>query len=276
MIRNGGGPETGRPHFLDRDTTGLSSVTRRRMNTASSESSFPMRRLILASLILAASSSAAAAASRNFTVTGFDKIRVQGPYAVTVRTGAGPSAKASGERDALDRMVVEVQGRTLIVRTDRGGWTGWLGGAQGGATLALTTHALTAAALDGPGSLSIDRMAAPRVDMSISGSGDVTIGAIETDRLTLNLAGSGQMKMAGKAAQARITIMGSGDVDAAGLAVADAEVSLAGSGDVQLSASRSARVNANGSGNVTITGKAACAVRNIGTGNVACGKKPAD
>lgn len=235
-----------------------------------------MRRLLLASLILACSSGIAVAAGRNFTVTSFDKIRVQGPYSVTVRTGAAPSAKAAGDRNALDRMVVEVQGRTLIVRTDRGGWTGWPGASQGGAAVALTTPALATAVLDGPGSLSIDRMAAPRVDMSISGSGDVTIGVIETDRLTLNLAGSGRMKMAGKAAQARISLMGSGDVDAAALIVADAEVSAAGSGNLQLAASRSARVNANGSGNVTITGKAACAVRNIGMGEVSCGNKPAD
>lgn len=206
------------------------------------------------------------AANRAFTVTSFDRIRVEGPYKVDVRTGAGPSAKGMGDVHALDRMQVEVQGTTLIVRTDRSGWTGWPGQQTGEATLAVTTPALSSAVLGGSGSVSINRMAGSRVDISVAGSGDVSIGRVEADGLRLTLAGSG------KAAQARVTVQGSGDVDAAGLTVQDADVLVAGSGNVSLSATRRATVKADGVGKVTISGKPACAVTSSGSAVVRCGQ----
>ncbi len=224
-------------------------------------------------LTVLACSSPAAAASRVFTVTSFDKIRVEGPYAVDLKTGRGPSARAEGDVHALDRLVVEVQGTTLIVKTDRSGWTGWPGQSTGAVSLAVTTPALTAAALNGSGKVSINRMAGLRVDVSIAGPGDVVLGAVETDRFGLNIAGSGQVTLAGRAATARVSVQGAGDVAAAGLTVADAEVTAAGSGNVALTATRSAKVKTTGSGNVVIGGKAACMVSNLGSGEVSCGGK---
>ena len=57
----------------------------------------------------------APAATRNFGVTGFDRIRVDGPYKVRLATGIAPFAKASGSMAALDRVAIEVQGRTLKI-----------------------------------------------------------------------------------------------------------------------------------------------------------------
>src|SRR3546814_9724039 len=114
-----------------------------------------------AALVLAGQ---AHAAGRSFSVTGFDKLRVEGPYTVDVRTGAGSSARASGDLRALDRLSVTVQGRTLIVRPDRSGWTGWPGERPGGeVTLSISTPALSSVALNGSGSVSIDRMAGSRI-----------------------------------------------------------------------------------------------------------------
>src|SRR3546814_15889622 len=78
--------------------------------------------------------------------------------------------------------------------------------------------------------------------------------------------------LAGKAAQARVTVLGAGNVDAHGLTVADADVTMAGAGDVTLSATRRATVKAEGAGTVTIGGSPACAVAGRGQGVVSCGK----
>ncbi|API60662.1 hypothetical protein BSL82_16320 [Tardibacter chloracetimidivorans] len=223
-----------------------------------------------AALVLAGQ---AHAAGRSFSVTGFDKLRVEGPYTVDVRTGAGSSARASGDLRALDRLSVTVQGRTLIVRPDRSGWTGWPGERPGGeVTLSISTPSLSSAALNGSGSVSIDRMAGSRIDLWVSGSGNASVAEIEADRLDLSLSGSGKVVLAGKAAQARVTVLGAGNVDAHGLTVADADVTMAGAGDVTLSATRRATVKAEGAGNVTIGGSPACAVAGRGQGVVRCGK----
>src|SRR3546814_19405145 len=56
----------------------------------------PMNRIMLAALALTATAPAQAA-ERRYTVTDFNRIRVDGPFVVTLATGKSPSATASGE-----------------------------------------------------------------------------------------------------------------------------------------------------------------------------------
>src|SRR3546814_13593820 len=86
----------------------------------------------------------------------------------------------------------------------------------------------------------------------------------------MGLSGSGKVVLAGKAAQARVTVLGAGTVEAHGLTVADADVTMAGAGDVTLSANRRATVKAEGAGNVPIGGSPGCAVAGRAKGG-ACG-----
>src|SRR3546814_9353708 len=134
-----------------------------------------------AALVLAGQ---AHAAGRSFSVTGFDKLRVEGPYTVDVRTGAGSSARASGDLRALDRLSVTVQGRTLIVRPDRSGWTGWPGERPGGeVALSIATPDLSSMALNGSVRGSIDRMEGSRTDAWVSGSGNGAVAEKEAAEL---------------------------------------------------------------------------------------------
>ena len=54
----------------------------------------PMRTFILAMSALLAIAAPASAATRSFGITDFTKVRVDGPYRVTVSTGVAPFAKA--------------------------------------------------------------------------------------------------------------------------------------------------------------------------------------
>ena len=54
-----------------------------------------------------AASVPASAAERNFTVTGFDRIRIDGPYRVRLTTGVAPFAKASGSAAALQGVSID-------------------------------------------------------------------------------------------------------------------------------------------------------------------------
>ena len=101
-------------------------------------------------LLIAASLSApAAAADRNFTVTGFEKIRVDGPFRVKLTTGVAPFAKASGSPTAINAVSVEVQGQTLVVRRNPSGWGGYPGEAPGPVEISVGTHDLTNAWVNG-------------------------------------------------------------------------------------------------------------------------------
>jgi hypothetical protein len=231
----------------------------------------PMR---LALFILAASFAApAAAAEHNYSLTDFDRIDVQGPYQVALTTGAATSGRANGPQAAIDRVTVEVQGRTLRIHANRSAWGGYPGGSPGSVRIELSTRNLSAAEVAGAGSLAIDKARGARLDLGLAGNGRLTIGRVDADSLVITMVGSGQMILAGHARQMRASVQGSGDLKAAALRVEDADVNSATAGSIALEAVRSAKIVSIGAGEIAITGAPACTVQNKGSGTVRCGRE---
>ena len=230
-----------------------------------------MRALFLLGLV--AASGAASAAERGYSVQDFDRIRVEGPYDVSIRVGPPATARAQGRQIDLNRLSFVVTDGTLVIKPDRSGWGGWPGAkSEEKVVVTVSTRTLGAATMVGSGAIAIDRIRAPSVELGVAGSGDISVGAIDADSVALSVIGSGDLTVAGRAKQARANIQGSGNVDAAALAVQDATVTVAGSGDLKLSASRSAKITTAGSGDVVVTGTAACSVNRAGSGDVTCGR----
>ncbi len=117
-----------------------------------------MARIMPAFLALAAAAAAmpAGAADRRYSVSDFDRVIVEGPYAVRLVVGPPSSATATGTREALDRLSVDVQGQTLRIRRSRSGWGGTPGADAGPVTITLATRTLRSARLIGPASLEVD------------------------------------------------------------------------------------------------------------------------
>ena len=78
-----------------------------------------MHKSLLAALCALLAAAPADAATRNFAITSFDRVRIDGPYKVQLATGIAPFASATGSAQALDGLAVDVQGRTLVVHTNR-------------------------------------------------------------------------------------------------------------------------------------------------------------
>jgi hypothetical protein len=98
---------------------------------------------------------AAPASQRNYSVTSFDRIRVDGPYQVQLQTNVAPYARAKGSQAALDGVSIAVEGRTLIVRAGGGSWGGYSGENPGPVTIErmLTDDGRVRFAIDGPDTL---------------------------------------------------------------------------------------------------------------------------
>ena len=224
-----------------------------------------LRALILAGLAMAPP---AAAATRGYTITSFDSIRVDAPVTVTLVTGQGPSARAEGDQAMLDRLHVDVSGRTLSITADR-----LRSGEKGGGTaiVRVSTGMLDRVMLTGGGSISIDRLKGLRGQIVLGGNGDIAVGDVQLDRIDLMLAGGGRATLAGRTGVANIHVTGPGAVAAEDLRARQAEIGNDGPGNVALTAEVNARVVASGSGDVIVAGKAACTVDHRGTGRVLCG-----
>jgi hypothetical protein len=230
-----------------------------------------MTKALPLALLAFAASVPAGAAERNYSVTDFDRVQVDGPYRVTLTTGRSSAARAEGSIQALDQVSVDVQGGTLRVRRNRSALGRSPAADPGPVTIILTTRDLRNAAVVGSASLDIDRAKGLRVDLSVSGSGRLSVGAVEADSLVVGLLGSGRITLAGRTKQLKATVQGSGDLAASGLSADDAQIASDTAGNVAVAVSRTAKVTANGAGDVEIVGSPSCTVSSKGSGRVTCG-----
>lgn len=225
---------------------------------------------ILALLVLASLPAAAAAptAQRNFSVTGFDRIRVDGPYKVTLKTSVAPFARATGTATSLDGVSIKVEGRTLVIREGSGGWGGYPGEGGGPVTIEVGTHDLSAIYINGAGALAVDRVEGLAFEIAIQGSGVARIDQVDVDQMKVGVAGAGTTQLAGRAAKMTATVRGTSTFEADQLRVSDAVIGAEGPSTIRAQVTDTAKVDAIGLVSVTLTGNPACTVKARGSASV--------
>jgi hypothetical protein len=211
---------------------------------------------------------APAPAKRNYSVSSVDRIRIDGPDQVQLRTNIAPYARASGSQAALDGVSVKVEGRTLIIRADGGGWGGYPGENRGPVTIEVGTHDLGAACINGAGALNIDRVKGLSFDLAINGPGSARVDRADVDQFKLGMSGAGSARLAGRAAKLTAIVRGTSSLDAEGLAVKDAVIGAEGPSIVRVTVSNSVKVDAAGLAAVTLGGGPACTVAAKGSATV--------
>lgn len=231
-----------------------------------------MYRFLLA-LVLIVVAGPAWAAERSFTVTNFDRVRVDGPFEVRVIVGGTASGgKASGDARVLADLELSVQNSTLVVRKGNGGW-GERGKVTGPApVVTIVLPALRGATVIGGGKLAISgKVRGTRLDFQITGTGSIDVQGIVAEDVMVTLIGFGNITLAGRSSRARLLTNGSGTIAATGLDIGDVLVRLDGPGETQASARFTADVTSTGLGRVVIAGKPKCTVRALAGGPVSCG-----
>jgi len=230
-----------------------------------------MIRIILALVALASLATPAAAADRRYTVTDFDRVIVEGPYTVRLLVGRPSSAVARGTPTALDRVTVDVQGRTLRIRRNRQAWGGNPGADTGPVVIELTTRSLRSARLIGPASFDVDGARGLNVEFAVEGSGRLRATSLAVDNLSLGLLGSGGLELSGIARALRADFQGTGGVEATRLIAQGGTLTTNTSGNVALTVNGPITVHANGLGNIAISGRAVCTIDGPGADQVRCG-----
>ena len=227
----------------------------------------PMRTfLVIAALICTAAP--VGAETRNFGITSFEKVRVDGPFKVRLTTGVAPFARATGSPAALDRVAIEVRGNTLVVLNNLDSWGGYPGRDAGPVEVSLGTHDLSAAWLNGSGMLSIDRIRGLSFDLSVQGSGAGDIGHAAVDQLNISVVGTASARLAGQADKMTAVIRGISNLDASGLAAKDATLGADGAATISARISNSVTIDATGPATVRLTGGPSCTLRVAGSASV--------
>jgi len=210
----------------------------------------------------------AGAATRNFGVTGFEKVRIEGPYKVVLTTGVAPFARATGSAAALDRIAIDVRGNVLVVHSNISAWGSEPSKAGSQVEISLGTHDLSAAWLTGAGTLSINRVKGLSFDLSSQGSGNVEIGRIDVDQLNVGVIGTARAVLAGTVGKITAVVRGVSSLDASGLAAKDAVLAGEGAATISAKVTNTVKVDGNGPVAVTLTGGPACTLRLYGSASV--------
>ena len=226
-----------------------------------------MRTFILAAAICAIAAPTNAA-TRNFGITGFDKIRVDGPYKVRLTTGVAPFASASGSTAALDGLSIDVRDDILIVHSSLDSWGGYPGKDVGPVEVSLGTHELSAAWLNGSGTLSINHVEGLKFGLSVQGSGAADIAQADVDQFNVSVLGTASARLAGQAGKVTAVIRGISTFDASGLSTKDATLGADGAATIAANISGSVKVDATGPATVRLTGGPSCTLQVRGSASV--------
>lgn len=227
-----------------------------------------MRTFLMTLPLMLAIAPAAQGATRSYGITDFTKVRLEGPYKVTLVTGVPPFARSSGSSTALDRVAVEVRGDTLVVHTDPSAWGGYPGIDPGPVEISVGTHDLSSASLNGSGSLAINRVTGLSFALAVQGSGTAQINDVAADQLNVSLAGTASARLAGRTKRLTALVRGLSALEAAKLSTPGAHISAEGSATIDAAVAQSAQVDATGPATIRFTGSPSCELHVTGSASV--------
>jgi hypothetical protein len=227
-----------------------------------------MRWLVSALLLLL--TAAAAPQEKRYLITGFERVRIDGPYEVEIVRGP-TQAVGVGDARALDRLDVHVDGTTLVIGAGTRGWNLAAGEAAATPKVLLSTPVLRAILINGGGRARIADMRGSRIDLALNGGGAITVAALDAEELNVNITGNGMVTLAGTARKVRVRSNGAGGFDGTGFTANDAVLVSESAGGMRLGVRYTARVTALGLGTVHLDGTPECRIS--GSGPVECAGK---
>jgi hypothetical protein len=212
-----------------------------------------LKTIFMAGLLVAATSFAKAD-TQDRHLTGFNAVSLAGSYDVYIVQGSTESVKVDAPSDVIDRIITEVRGGVLVIRTKEGTDWDWKGNKKMAVYVSIKN--VNAVSLSGSGDIFFkDGLRASSLKIKLSGSGDI-VGKVDVKTLDSSIGGSGDITLTGQAENSTVSVGGSGDFTGNNLITTNTRVSVGGSGDASINASEKIDASVAGSGDVRYTGGA--------------------
>ncbi|MEJ1238671.1 head GIN domain-containing protein [Chryseolinea sp. T2] len=204
-------------------------------------------------------------------VDTFTKISFRVPGKMYVRQGSPQKVEIEGDKDALEKTIVKVEGSKLIVGRE-GKWSNWNFGDDDEVNVYVTVKDVNALNVSGSGDIIVEtKIVTNELELNVSGSGNLKVEAEVSGPMEADVSGSGDLDVKGRCASLNSDVSGSGKVTAGVTVSKSAEFGVSGSGKVEASGSASdVRVSISGSGKVLASNMQTntCNVRISGSGDV--------
>lgn len=191
------------------------------------------------------------------SVTGFERIRLQGSPDIKYTQGKTWSVRVKAPKSLISKVVTRKEGNCLVVSLKN---TGFFSreGRNSDVTVYVTSPDLIGVEVQGSGDFeSKTHVDTDNLDISLRGSGDINFYDIICDRLKTSVVGSGDLDIKKIVAQQSVVeLVGSGDVKVRQSKVHQTQIELKGSGDVKVHCDNCGTVTCRlvGSGDITLSG----------------------
>jgi hypothetical protein len=210
----------------------------------------------LLTLLVVAGINTAFADTQDRHLTGFHAISVSASFDVYLTQGSTESVKVEAPSDVIDRIITEVDGDVLKIRTKNGtyNWGNWFNSSRKKIVIYVSVKSINNINISGSGDVFFkEGISANNLELRISGSGDV-FGKLNVKTLNAGVSGSGDIKLSGTAETSTISMNGSGDFAGRDLVTASTSVRISGSGDATVNATQKVEARVSGSGDIRYTG----------------------
>jgi len=199
-------------------------------------------------------------------LSGFNSIKIQGPFDVYITQGSTESVKLDAPAEIRDRIVTEVNDGILKIhkKYDNWGWNdkswwsdkSWRRRNPKKIAVYITAKDLNSISISGSGDIVFkEGITANSLKLKVRGSGNME-GKIEVKTLESHISGSGNLKLSGTAESSTVKIAGSGNFSARNLITANSAARVSGSGRAEINASDKVDATVHGSAGVSYTGTA--------------------
>ena len=200
-------------------------------------------------------------------VENFTSIQLSISADVYLTQADGYSFTIEGDKSSLEKVITEVRGNTLAIKTERLNQR-FL---KSDIKIYITMPDIEGLAISGSGDIkAITPLITRDLSLSISGSGDIAIPNLTLKSLNAAVSGSGDIAISGQgiASEANVKISGSGDVMLKGIRFQNADISIAGSGDAYVELSENLKARVAGSGDIIYSGNPLVDAKVSGSGTI--------
>ena len=185
------------------------------------------------------------------SVGEFDIISVGGPYHVLLVPGTEGQIEITTDSNLLEKIVTEVDGDKLKIRTEK---NTNIKTSSGAIRVKVFYRDIEGAAMAGSGKIrATEPIKSEEFSVKIAGSGDIEL-ELYNQITEAVVTGSGDAKLSGKANRFEGKVTGSGDIMASELEATVAEGKITGSGDIKMYGTESISGHIVGSGDIRYRG----------------------
>ncbi len=197
-------------------------------------------------------------------VAGFHAVRVSGPIDVLIQQGERESVSVQADDNLQALIDTTVRDGMLDIGLNKGA----VFRTESKLVAQVRVQSLDQLVVTGSGDVRIAHLKTGEFKVSIVGSSNVSVDRLEAEIVAVSIKGSGDFRAAGRAPTQGYSIAGSGDVRAADLVGEQVAIKIAGSGNGQVHARGALSVSISGSGDVRYRGQPQLAQTISGRGEV--------